>query len=75
MIAVDEVKKPVANASIFGIIISEFCHKKKPCPVILFEIDESSKVGFYCIILPFGLTFYLKVENGKKFLLDVEKVA
>ena len=70
MIFAIELKRHVAGASIFGIIIGKFCHKKNPCLVILFEIDEGSKVGFYCTILCFGLTVYLWVEGGGKSLLD-----
>ena len=59
MIFAVEFKRRVASASILGIIIGKFYHKKKPYPVILFEIDKDSKIGFYFIILPFGLTVCL----------------
>ena len=49
----------MASASILGIIIGKFCHKKKLYLVILFEIDKSLKVDFYYTILLFGLIIYL----------------
>ena len=74
MISALKFKKHVANASIFGIIIGKFCYKKKLCLVILFEIDENSKIGFYCIILPLNLTVRLWMEGGRKLLLDAKKI-
>ena len=50
-----ELKRRVADASIYGIIVGKLCHKKKPCLVILFKIVKYLKVGFYCTILLFGL--------------------
>ena len=47
---------------------------KKSCPVILFEIDKSSKIGFYYTILPFDLTIYLWVESSGEFLLDAKEI-
>ena len=63
----------MAGASILGIIISEFRHKKKLCPVILFEIDKSLKVGCYYTILPFDLIVCLWVKGDEKSVLNVEK--
>ena len=74
MISIVELKKRVAGTSIFGIIISEFCHKKKPYPVILFKIEKNSKVGFIYIILPFNLTIYLWIEDNRKSLLDAKEI-
>ena len=54
-----EFKKYVANISIFGIIISKFCYKKKLYSIILLEIDKSLEIDFYYIILPFSLTVHL----------------
>ena len=74
VISIVELKKRVANTSIFGIIISKFCHRKKPYLVILFEIDKGLKVDFYYTILSFNLTIYLWIEGNKKFLLDVKEI-
>ena len=73
VIPVIEFKKHVASASIFGIIISKFRHKKKPCLVILFEIDKSSKISFYYTILLFNLIVCLWIKGGGKSLLDAKE--
>ena len=75
MIFAVELEKRMAGTSIFGIIISKFRYKKKPCPVILFEIDKGSKVGFHCTILLFGLTVCLWVEGGEESPLNAKKIA
>ena len=75
MISAVEPKRCVASASILGIIIGEFRHKKKLCPDILFEIDKRLKISFHYTILPFGLIVYLWVEGVGKFLFDAEKIA
>ena len=59
MISAIELEKRVTSASIFGIIIDKFRYRKKPCPVILYEINKSSKIGFYYTILSFNLTIRL----------------
>ena len=43
----------MANASIFGIVVSKLYHEKKLCPIILFKIDKGLKVRFYYTILFF----------------------
>ena len=56
----------MAGAGILGIIVDKLRHEKKPCSIILLEVDKSSEVGFHCAILPFGLTVRLYVEgNGE----------
>ena len=59
VISTIELQKRVADASIFGIIIGKFRHKKKPCPIILIEIDKGLKIDFYHTNLLFGLTICL----------------
>ena len=63
MISIIELEKCVAGASIFDIIIGKLCTKKKPCPIVLFDIDKSSKVGFYYAVLLFSLAIYLKKKG------------
>ena len=70
MIFVIELKRRMTGADILGIIISKLHHKKKPCPIILFEIDKNPKVGFYCAILPLSLAVCLQVESVGESLLD-----
>ena len=45
-----------------------------PYPVILFIINNSSKISFYHTILLFGLAIGLKVEDSKEPLFDTQKV-
>ena len=59
MIFIIKYKKYVANISIFVIMISKFCYKKKLYLVILFKINQSLKIGFNFIILFFSLTIHL----------------
>ena len=53
-----ELEKYIAGNGIFGIIISKFCYKKKLYLIILFKVDKSSKVNFYCASLPLNLSIY-----------------
>ena len=64
MIFVIELKKCMANASIFYIIMGKFCYWEKSCSVILFKVNKNSKVDFYHTILPLGLAIYLKIEDS-----------
>ena len=75
MISAVELERRMASASIFGIIIGKFRHRKKPCLVILFKIDKNLKVDFYYTILPFGLTVHLWVEGSGESLLNAKEIA
>ena len=75
MISAIKLKKFMASASIFGIIIGKFCHRKKLYSVILFKINKDLKVNFYCTILLFSLIVYLQVESDREFLLDAKEKA
>ena len=70
MISAIELKKYVAGAGIFGVIIGKLRHKMKPCLIILLKVEKSSEIDFYCIILSFGLPVCLGVESSKEFSLD-----
>ena len=59
MISAIELERHVVSASILGIVMGKFCYEKKPCPIILLEVNKSLKIGFYYVILPFGLIVYL----------------
>ena len=74
MISAIELKKSVANVSIFGIIIGKLRHKKKLCPIILFEVDKDLKISFHCGILSFGLTIQLWVKGSRESLFDAKKI-
>ena len=75
MISAIELERYVAGAGIFGVVVGKFCHEKKPCLIILLKVDKGSKVGFHCIILPFGLTVCLWVEDGGESPLDAKEIA
>ena len=74
MISAVELKRHIASASIFDIIIGKFHYKKKPYPVILFKMKKSTKVGFYGTILPLDQTVCLWVEGDKKSSLDIKEI-
>ena len=39
MISAIELERCVAGAGILGIVVSELRYGKKPCPIILLEVD------------------------------------
>ena len=65
----------MTSASIFRIIISEFSHRKKPSPIVLFVIDKNSEMSLHRTILSLGLAISLKVESSEEPLLDPKKIA
>ena len=69
MIFTVELKNCVIGASILGIIISKFCHKKNLCLIILFKVHKSLEVGFYYTILPLNFAVYLLIKGSEEFLL------
>ena len=75
MISIIELKRCIANANIFGIIISKLYHKKKLYLIILLEINKNLEISFYYTILPFNLAVNLYVEGDDKFLLDAKEIA
>ena len=75
MISTIELKKCVAGAGIFGIFVSKLRHGKKPCLIILLEVDKGLKIDFHYTILPFRLTICLWVESGGKLPLNAEEIA
>ena len=74
MISAIKFKRCVVGAGIFGIIVSELCHRKKPCPIILLEVNKSSEIGFHRTILPLSLAVRLQVEGGEESLLDDKEI-
>ena len=65
MISVIELKRCLANADILSVVVCKLRYRKKLCPIILLEVDKSSKIGFYCIILPLSLAVDLWMEDSK----------
>ena len=62
------------DISILSIIISKFYYKNKLCPIILFKVNKSPKIGFYYTILSFSLTVCLWIKDSKKFLPNIQKI-
>ena len=65
-----ELERFVTGVGILGIIVSKLCYRKKPCLIILFQVDKDPKIGFHCAILSLSLAVRLQVEGGRKFLLN-----
>lgn len=74
MVVIIKLKKRVASACIFGVIIGKLSYQKEYSLIILLIIDTNSEVNFYYNILFLGLIISLRVVNSKKFLLNPKKV-
>ena len=59
IISIIELKKHVADVSIFDIIIGKLNYWYKPCLIILFKIDKNLKINFYYTIQLLCLAIYL----------------
>ena len=75
MISAIELERCVAGAGILGIVVSELCHGKKSCLIILLEVDKNSEVSFYRTILSLSLAVRLWVEGGGESPLYAEEIA
>ena len=62
-----EFKKHILYIGIFCIIISEFRCGQEVCLVVLFVINESSKISFYHSVFLLILAIGLRVENSREF--------
>ena len=65
----------MANASILGIIVGKLRYGKKPCPIILLEVDKGLEISFHRTILPLSLAVHLRVEGGREFSLNAKEIA
>ena len=59
----------------FRIIISKLHHRQEPRPVVLFVINQSSKVSFHYAVLPLNLAIGLRVEGGREPPFDAQEIA
>ena len=59
MISAVKLKKHMAGASIFSIIIGKLCYGKKLCSIIFLKVDKDLEISFYCTIQPFSLAIHL----------------
>ena len=64
----------MANACILGIIISKLGYKQELSLVILFEVDESPKVGLNNTVQLLCLAISLKIESHEELTFDAEEV-
>lgn len=64
----------MAGDYILSIFISKLGHWQELCPVILFDINKSLEVSFYCAVLTFGLVIYLKIKSCRKPPFDFKEV-
>ena len=75
MIAVIQLKKHIAGAYIFGVVISNFNYYWELGPIVLLEVDKDLEVSFYDTILLFGLAVNLQIKSDKKSTFYGKKVA
>ena len=75
MISAIELIWYVTGADIYDIVVSKFCHEKKPCQIILLEVDKSSEVNFYRTILSLSLAVRLREEGDEESPHDVKEIA
>ena len=54
----------MTSARIFGIMVRKFGYQQEFYLFILFEVDKSAEVNFYCIILLFDLAICLTIEGS-----------
>ena len=74
MKAAINLKRSVADISIFCIIIGEFRYWEKSSPVVLFIDNKNPEIGFHSTILTFCLTVRLGVKCIKEISLNTQKV-
>lgn len=75
MVAIVQLKWYIADAYIFGIIISKHNHKQELDPIVLIEIDKSLKICLHNTVLPLYFTFCLRAKSGQEIILNLKKVA
>lgn len=75
MIAVIQFKKHVASILILRIVVCKFSNKQKSCPIVLFPVDENTKINLHYAVFPLGLTICLQIECNGELLFNFEKVA
>ncbi len=64
MEAAVQLKRGVAGARVFRIVIGEFRHQQQPSPVVLLIVDEGPKIDLYRTVLPLRLAICLRVEGS-----------
>ena len=64
MEAAVQLKKGVAGAGVFRIVIGKFCHRQQPSLVVLLIVDESPEIGLHRAVLPLCLAICLRVAGS-----------
>ena len=59
----------------FVVIVNKLRYKKKCYLVVLFEINISSKILFYNIVLTFSLVINLKMKSREQIFNNVQTIA
>ena len=65
-----KLKKHLSGVSVFCFIIYKFRYKKQFYLVILFIVNESSKINLYYTIFLLNLAISLRIESGRKSLFN-----
>lgn len=74
MLTLVEFEWGITCTGIFRIIVSKFGYWEKFHLIILFIVDESSKVDLYSTFLLFCLAIGLQIEDCWKLLLDSKEI-
>lgn len=67
-------EQSIACAAVFSIMIGKLSHWQQTSLVVLFIVDKSLKISFYCTILAICLAISLRVEGNRESLLNTQKV-
>lgn len=64
----------MASIRIYYVIVHKFGHKQEPCPIILLQIDEYTKISLYYTVLSLSLAICLWIKCSEELLLNIKKV-
>lgn len=64
----------MASTSIFCSIVYKFYYEQVFYPVILPLIVKNLEINLHYIVQFLGIAIYLKIEGGKRLLLDIKKI-
>ena len=75
MIAGVPLKKRMAVAQVFRVVVSKLGYREELGLVILLEVHKGLEIRFHCIVLLLSLTVSLRVESGRKPPFNAKEVA
>lgn len=64
----------MANIYVLAVNIYKFNYWQKPGLIVLLQVNKSSKIGLYNIILPLCLAIYKQVKGAEELLLDFKEI-